>query len=117
MPSLSSRCTKRRAALMGPTVCELEGPIPMVKRSKTLIDIGCDCIESRSMRHLFLSLLLALPSAAAAQDGWKTTPVEAANFEATPSYQETIEYLQELDRRMPEMQLSFYGDSPQIRAM
>ncbi len=68
------------------------------------------------MRHLFLSLLL-LPYVAAAQDGWKTTPVETANFEATPSYQETIEFLQELDRRMPEMQLSFYGDSPQVRGM
>ncbi|HVG06359.1 MAG TPA: M14 family metallopeptidase [Thermoanaerobaculia bacterium] len=68
------------------------------------------------MKHLLLFLLL-LPSFAAAQDGWKTTPVETANFEATPGNQETIEYLQELDRRMPEMQLGFYGDSPQSRAM
>ena len=27
------------AAIMGPTVCELDGPIPILKRSKTLIAI------------------------------------------------------------------------------
>ena len=34
-PSRASRCTNRRAARMGPTVCELDGPMPILKRSKT----------------------------------------------------------------------------------
>ena len=29
----------RRAARIGPTVCELEGPIPILKRSKALMGI------------------------------------------------------------------------------
>ncbi|MNV64204.1 hypothetical protein D3C71_1568350 [compost metagenome] len=28
-----------RAAIMGPTVCELEGPMPILNRSKTLTDM------------------------------------------------------------------------------
>ena len=36
-PRSSSRATNRFAARIGPTVCELDGPIPMEKRSKTLI--------------------------------------------------------------------------------
>ena len=73
-------------------------------------------LESGPMRHLFRSLLLLLASAAAAQEGPKT-PAEIAGFEATPGNQETIEYLQAIDREMPEMQVGFYGDSPQLRAM
>lgn len=30
----------RLAAIMGPTVCELEGPIPILKRSNRLINVG-----------------------------------------------------------------------------
>src|SRR5438128_961415 len=36
----SRRRTKRRAAHIGPTVCELDGPMPILNRSKTLSDIG-----------------------------------------------------------------------------
>jgi hypothetical protein len=68
------------------------------------------------MKHLFLSLLLLLPSAAVAQTDWKT-PVETASFEATPSYEETIAFLKQIEARMPEMKLSFYGTSPQGRPM
>ena len=32
-----SDCTKRPAARIGPTVCELDGPIPILKMSNTLI--------------------------------------------------------------------------------
>ena len=34
---VSSDCTKRSAARMGPTVCELEGPMPILKSSKRLV--------------------------------------------------------------------------------
>ncbi|SIT46341.1 hypothetical protein BN2475_640052 [Paraburkholderia ribeironis] len=38
----SSICdAKRHAAIIGPTVCELEGPIPILKRSKTLTFMAC----------------------------------------------------------------------------
>src|SRR5215207_6626548 len=33
-PSASSRSANARAARIGPTVCELEGPIPIEKRSR-----------------------------------------------------------------------------------
>ena len=35
-PARSSARTKRRAAHIGPTVCELDGPMPILNRSKTL---------------------------------------------------------------------------------
>jgi hypothetical protein len=35
-PLRSSRCAKVQAAFIGPTVCELEGPMPILNRSKTL---------------------------------------------------------------------------------
>ena len=35
-PSSRSRSAKSAAARMGPTVCELDGPMPIEKRSKTL---------------------------------------------------------------------------------
>ena len=34
-PSASSRSANRRAARIGPTVCELDGPMPILKMSKT----------------------------------------------------------------------------------
>jgi hypothetical protein len=39
------------------------------------------------------------------------TPAEAAGFRATPSYDETIAFLERLARKMPEMTLRFYGSS------
>lgn len=63
-----------------------------------------------------LLLLLLFPAVLAAQTEWKT-PVETADFEATPSYEETIAFLRQIEARMPEMKLSFYGTSPQGRPM
>jgi hypothetical protein len=63
-----------------------------------------------------LLLLLLFPAALWAQNDWKT-PVETANFEATPNYEETIAFLRQIEARMPEMKLSFYGTSPQGRPM
>jgi hypothetical protein len=39
-PSFCRRCTKSLAARIGPTVCELLGPMPILKRSKTEIAMG-----------------------------------------------------------------------------
>ncbi|MNH24645.1 hypothetical protein D3C79_845940 [compost metagenome] len=39
-PSRRSPSAKRAAARIGPTVCELEGPMPILNRSKTLKDIA-----------------------------------------------------------------------------
>jgi hypothetical protein len=36
-PSAASECTNIPAARIGPTVCELDGPMPILKRSKALI--------------------------------------------------------------------------------
>src|SRR5215831_19071425 len=41
--SFRSRRTNINAAFIGPTVWELEGPIPILKRSKTLIAKGFSC--------------------------------------------------------------------------
>jgi len=48
---------------MGPTVCELEGPIPILKRSKTLIAKG-HLPEVENLRYFMLFILPAhdLPS-------------------------------------------------------
>ena len=46
------------------------------------------------MKKLLL-LLLLFPAVLAAQD-WQT-PVETANFEATPSYEETIAFLRQIE--------------------
>jgi hypothetical protein len=39
---------KRHAAIIGPTVCELDGPMPILNRSKTLTFMasfaGCDAL-------------------------------------------------------------------------
>jgi len=39
--SSSQRVAKRAAARIGPTVCEDDGPMPILNRSKTLTAIGC----------------------------------------------------------------------------
>ena len=68
-----------------------------------------------------LLLALLLPAAAgAAEDAvpreW-LTPAEVAGFEATPSYEETLAFLQKLQPRLPEMYLGFYGSSGEGRPM
>src|SRR5476649_148385 len=37
-PSMRNSSTKRRAAIIGPTVCELDGPIPILNKSSALIN-------------------------------------------------------------------------------
>src|ERR1700735_3637407 len=55
-PAASRRSTKRKAARIGPTVCELDGPMPILKRSKTLtvmVDsllLGLRCPGKRDWR-------------------------------------------------------------------
>jgi hypothetical protein len=39
-PPACSEPTKLNAAFIGPTVCKLDGPMPILNRSKTLRDIA-----------------------------------------------------------------------------
>jgi Zinc carboxypeptidase len=69
-------------------------------------------------RALFFVLFL-IAAVATAQDipaEWRT-PAEAANFESTSSYDETIAFLKKIQGKLPEMKLTFYGTSPQGRPM
>src|SRR5688572_2093707 len=57
-PSSLSPRTNLSAAIIGPTVCELDGPMPILKRSKTLSAIsrsylGAAWIIDRSQRHRY----------------------------------------------------------------
>lgn len=45
------------------------------------------------------------------------TPAEAAGFESTPSYEETLGFLRKLQPRLPGMYLGFYGSSGEGRAL
>ena len=72
----------------------------------------------RQRAFVFL-LLLVSALAASAQEiprEW-LTPAEIAGFESTPSYEETLAFLERLERRMPEMRIELYGTSPQGRRM
>jgi hypothetical protein len=68
---------------------------------------------------ILLACLTVLPGAFAEEPippEW-LTPAEAAGFEATPTYEETIAFLQKLQPRLPEMYLGFYGSSGQKRPL
>ncbi|MBI3933035.1 MAG: M14 family metallopeptidase [Acidobacteria bacterium] len=71
-------------------------------------------------RLLLLAVVLALAARTAAEEPvppeWRT-PAEAADFRATPSYDETIAFLKRLEARMPSMKLSFYGSSGEGRPL
>lgn len=75
-----------------------------------------------SGRHLLIFLFVLLtPVYAAPQDHdipaeWRT-PAEAAGFEATPDYEQTLEFIRKLQTRLPELYLGFYGTSGQGRPM
>ena len=45
------------------------------------------------------------------------TPAEIADFEATPSYDETLAFLRKIQARLPEMHLGFFGTSGQGRPL
>lgn len=78
--------------------------------------------------HLLRSvaLMLALASSAWAQPAppktqeipaeWRT-PAEVADFESTPTYEETLAFLDKVGRRLPEMKIAFFGTTPQGRPM
>jgi hypothetical protein len=72
-------------------------------------------------RFLYLSILFVclLPSAGIAQStpAEPQTHAEASNFEATSTYDETIDFLKRLQTRFPEMYLGFYGSSGQGRPL
>src|SRR5215218_2880308 len=75
-----------------------------------------------SSRQILIALFVLLtPVFAAAQDAeipaeWRT-PAEVAGFEATPSYEATLEFVRKLQTRFPELYLGFYGTSGQGRPM
>lgn len=47
---------------------------------------------------------------------WRT-PAERTGFESTPSYQETLDFLQRVERHVPEMRLASFGRSGQGRPL
>jgi hypothetical protein len=65
-------------------------------------------------RALFFVFFL-IAAVAIAQD--MPTPAETANFESTPSYDETLAFLKKVEAKLPEMKLTFYGTSAQGRPM
>ncbi|HEX7185052.1 MAG TPA: M14 family metallopeptidase [Thermoanaerobaculia bacterium] len=67
-------------------------------------------------RKFLLQAALVLLAASPAASQW-LTPAEAAGFEATPDYEETLAFLREVQARLPEMRLGFYGASAQGRPM
>jgi hypothetical protein len=71
-----------------------------------------------SLALAFLTTLLPVPlTAQQVTPEELPTPVEAAGFEATPSYEETLDFLRELQPRLPEMHLGFFGNSGQGRPL
>lgn len=71
----------------------------------------------RARNLLIMLAFLSLPAGAAEPPAEWQTRAEATNFEATSSYDETIEFLKKLQTRLPEMYLGFYGSSGQGRPM
>jgi hypothetical protein len=74
-----------------------------------------------TQRRLILSLLLAVfattTHAAGPQDSW-ITPAETSHFHTTPSYKQTLAYLQRLQEAAPgKIKLESFGISPQGRPM
>jgi hypothetical protein len=68
-------------------------------------------------RWLLLSLLGFASMAAHASAGW-TTPAEAAHFRTTPSYADTLAYLQRLQQAAPGViRLETFGSTPEGRPM
>jgi hypothetical protein len=50
-PSMRNSSTKRRAAIIGPTVCELDGPIPILNKSSALINEFSRSVQVRRRRR------------------------------------------------------------------
>ncbi|WP_266169544.1 M14 family metallopeptidase [Dyella subtropica] len=70
-----------------------------------------------TLRHLFLSALLGAAAMTAHAADW-TTPAEASHFRTTPSYADTLAYLQKLAAAAPgKLKLESFGTSPQGRPL
>lgn len=68
-------------------------------------------------RHLLLSALLGAAAVTAHAADW-TTPAEAAHFRTTPSYTDTLAYLQKLAAAAPgKLKVESFGTSPQGRPL
>ncbi len=81
-------------------------------------------MQVRVRQILLASALLAAPAAAASAQPQETavpaewlTPAEAAGFEATPSYEETLAFLRKIQTRLPEMELGYFGSSGEGRPL
>jgi hypothetical protein len=75
-----------------------------------------------SLRHLLLSALLGVVAMTTHANGSNTadwiTPAEAAQFRTTPSYADTLAYLQRLQQAAPGViHLQTFGTTPQGRPM
>jgi hypothetical protein len=69
------------------------------------------------MRPLLLAILLGLVAMTAHATDW-TTPAEATQFRTTPSYADTLTYLQRLQQAAPGMiRLQTFGTTPEGRPM
>lgn len=69
------------------------------------------------MPRLLLAALLAVLAATASGTDW-TTPAEASHFLTTPSYADTVAYLQRLQKAAPgKLKLVTFGTTPEGRPM
>ena len=69
------------------------------------------------MHRLLLATLLGLAATSASATDW-TTPAEAAHFRTTPSYADTLTYLQRLQQAAPDqLKLETFGTTPEGRPM
>lgn len=69
------------------------------------------------MPRLLLAALLGLIATTAGATDW-TTPAEAAHFRTTPSYADTVAYLQRLGRAAPDkLRVETFGTTPEGRPM
>lgn len=67
-----------------------------------------------SVESFALSAVVDAPEAV--PETW-LTPAERSEFQATPSYDETLAFLRRLESALPEMKLEFYGESASGRPM
>jgi hypothetical protein len=66
---------------------------------------------------VFVLTLIVGGIASAATPSDLVTPAEASDFRATPSYEETLEYVRRLSALSPSVKLDFYGESAQGRPL
>jgi hypothetical protein len=69
-----------------------------------------------SIATLFVGWTFGATETEAPPDEWLTV-AERSEFRATASYEETLDFIERLAERMPEIRLGYYGVSPQGRPM